>query len=348
MTTTAIRDEFDLVIGVDTHKQTHTAAVVGTATGAHHGTHTVVATPTGYRELLGLIDGVEGRRVWAIEGCGSWGRGLYRWLDARGETVVEIERPKRPRRHMGVKDDGTDALRCAREALSQRHGCAPRAEGQRDVLAALYAVRRSALKAAVDAERQLLALANTAPESLAVKVRDRSTYMTVKTCATWRPTAHHDPAQRGIALAMHTLAQRITVLRAEVTALEREILAAVKAMRPDVLEIAGVGPIVAAVVLCAWSHPGRVRSDAAFAMLAGTAPIPASSGQTVRHRLNRQGDRQLNWAIHVTCCHRMRTDARTRRYVERRRAEGKTDREIRRCLKRYITRELFNALEKGA
>ena len=209
-------------------------------------------------------------------------------------------------------------------------------------------MRRSALKAAVDAERQLLALANTAPESLAVKVRDRSTYMTVKTCATWRPTAHHDPARRGVALAMHTLAERIIVLRAEVTALEREILAAVKAMRPDVLEIAGVGPIVAAVVLCAWSHPGRVRSDAAFAMLAGTAPIPASSGQTVRHRLNRQGDRQLNWAIHVTCCHRMRTDARTRRYVERRRAEGKTDREIRRCLKRYITRELFNALEKGA
>ncbi len=119
-----------------------------------------------------------------------------------------------------------------------------------------------------------------------------------------------------------------------------------KAWRPDLLELYGVGPIVAATVLCAWSHPGRCRNDGAFAALAGVAPIPASSGLTTRHRLSRFGDRQLNQAIHTIALHRMRHDPTTRAYIERRRGEGKTDREIRRCLKRYIARQLYRQLQE--
>jgi hypothetical protein len=120
----------------------------------------------------------------------------------------------------------------------------------------------------------------------------------------------------------------------------------VRAWRPDLLDTFGVGPVVAAVILCAWSHPGRCRNEAAFASLAGVAPIPASSGLTTRHRLNRCGDRQLNRALHTIALNRMRYDATTRAYVERRRADGRTDREIRRCLKRYIARQLYRQLEQ--
>lgn len=146
---------------------------------------------------------------------------------------------------------------------------------------------------------------------------------------------------------MRAVARRCTQLTVEAAEHEREILTIVRDWRPDLLDQRGVGPIVAANVLCAWSHEGRCRSEAAFASLSGTAPIPASSGLTVRHRLNRSGDRQLNRAIHVIVIARLRTDPATRAYAERRRREGKTNREIIRCLKRYVARQLFKQLERG-
>ena len=144
---------------------------------------------------------------------------------------------------------------------------------------------------------------------------------------------------------LRALGERSRGLRAEAREHERAILALVRAWRPDLLARFGVGPIVAARVLCAWSHPGRVRSAAAFAMLAGTAPVPASSGQTVRHRLNRFGDRRLNQALHVVVVHRLRLDPTTQAYAARRTAEGKTPKEIRRCLAHYVARQLFRQLE---
>jgi transposase len=144
---------------------------------------------------------------------------------------------------------------------------------------------------------------------------------------------------------LHDLAGRIRFLEAEALGHEQAIRALVRTWRPDLLELTGVGAIVAATVLTAWSHPGRCRDDAAFAMLAGAAPIPASSGRTVRYRLNRSGDRQLNRALHTVVLTRLQRDARTRAYADRRRAEGRTDREIKRCLKRYIARELYRRLE---
>ena len=144
---------------------------------------------------------------------------------------------------------------------------------------------------------------------------------------------------------LHDLAHRIRFLEAEALGHEQAIRAIVRSWRPDLLDLTGVGPIVAATVLTTWSHPGRCRDDAAFAMLAGAAPIPASSGKTVRYRLNRSGDRQLNQALYTVALTRLRTDPATRAYAQRRRAQGKTNREIKRCLVRYVARQLYRLLE---
>lgn len=144
---------------------------------------------------------------------------------------------------------------------------------------------------------------------------------------------------------LRSLGRRILDLETETKEYERQLTEIVRSWRPELLEECGVGPVVAATVLCAWSHQGRFRSDSAFASLAGVSPIPASSGMTVRHRLNRRGDRQLNRVLHVVVINRIRHDKATQAYVERRRAEGKTDREIKRCLKRYVARQLFRQLE---
>ena len=144
---------------------------------------------------------------------------------------------------------------------------------------------------------------------------------------------------------LKAIARRVRSLEDEAAEHEKAIRTIIVSWRPDLLALTGVGPIVAATVLAAWSHAGRCRNDAAFAMLAGTAPIPASSGKTVRHRLNRSGDRQLNRAVYTIVLTRLRLDPATRAYAERRRAQGKTDREIRRCLGRYVARQLYRQLE---
>ena len=167
----------------------------------------------------------------------------------------------------------------------------------------------------------------------------------LKICSRLRVNPSWDLATRETAQVLRCLARRALLLADEAREHQTAILAIVRSWRPDILNNCGIGPNVAATVLCAWSHPGRVRSEAAFAMLAGTAPIPASSGQTTRYRLNRSGDRRLNEAIHTIVVTRMRVDPTTKTYVARRRNEGKTDREIKRCLKRYITRQIFRQLE---
>lgn len=338
-----IADIVDIVIGVDPHKHTHTAAIVAAATGKKLASRTVTADPSGFAALVEAADGHVGTRCWVIEGCGSWGRGLAAWLMARGEIVKEIDSPRRAARRMGKKDDDLDATRAAREALGRDDLAEPRCVGDRDALATLLVARRSAVGMASDTERQLQALASTCPEQLAQRLRGLKTHRLVTVCATWRPTG--DPAVVSIAQTMRTMARRIRDLRSEADAHEGRIQSLVKSWRPDLLELVGVGPIVAATALIVWSHPGRIRSEAAFAMLAGVAPIPASSGLITRHRLNRRGDRNFNSALHIVAIQRQRHDPRTRSYFDKRRVEGKTDREIRRCLKRYIARELFRVLE---
>jgi len=344
MNMNALADTVDTVIGVDPHKHTHTAAIVEAATGKKLAALTETADPVGFALLLDAANEYTGTRCWVIEGCGSWGRGLAAWLMAAGETVREIDSPRRPKRRMGKKSDEIDAIRAAREALGRDDLAKPRCTGNRDALAALLVARRSAVQMASDTERQLLALASGCPESLAGRLRGLKTQRIVTTCARWRPRG--DTADIVIAQAMRSLAQRARILRKEASTHEKQIEALVRSWRPDLLNLVGVGPIIAATALTVWSHPGRIRNEAAFAMLSGVAPIPASSGLTTRHRLNRRGDRQLNSAIHIVTIQRQRHDPRTQAYFEKRRAEGKTDREIRRCLKRYVAREFYKVLER--
>jgi transposase len=340
-----LADSVEVVIGVDTHKHTHTAAVVAAATGAVIQQVTVPATPAGYQQLLELAGRQSSRRIWAVESTGGYGAGLTRSLAAHHERVVELDRPKRAARRHGAKSDPLDATRAAREALGRDQLAQPRATGPRAALSVRLAARRSAVQAAGDAQRQLHALVVAAPDVLRERLRARSTRQLVAACARLRVHADWDVETSSTAATLRSLARRIRELTAEAADHRQAILGLVQAWRPDLLARAGVGPIVAATVLCAWSHPGRCRSDAAFAMLGGAAPIPASSGQTVRVRLNRSGDRQLNQALYTVVLTRLRTDPTTRAYAQRRRAQGKTNREIKRCLVRYVARQLYRLLE---
>ena len=340
-----LADLVELVIGVDTHKDTHTAAVVTAVSGAVVTQVTVPATPAGYRQLLKLADEQPGQRVWAVEGTGGYGAGLTRFLAAHQEQVVELDRPKRAARRHGAKSDPLDAIRAAREALGRQQLAQPRAAGQRAALSVRLAARRSAVQATTDAQRQLHALVVAAPDLLRGRLRGLTTPRLVATCGRLRMRADWDTETAATAASLRALARRIQLLNAEIAQHTQAITTLVRAWRPDLLTPTGVGPMVAAIVLCAWSHPGRCRTDAAFAMLGGAAPIPASSGQTVRVRLNRSGDRQLNQALHLVVLTRLRYDPATRAYAQRRRAEGKTNREIRRCLVRYVARQLYRLLE---
>lgn len=342
---TMLAETVDVVIGVDTHKHTHTAAVVIAATGAATDDLTVHTDPDGYAELVALADRHSGLRAWSIEGTGGYGAGLTRYLAERGELVIELDRPNRPARRNGAKSDPLDAMRAGREALAREHLAQPRAAGERAALAVLLAARRSAVDASTVAQLQLNSLMVAAPEIIRDRFRHQSTAVMITTAVRLRVNASWDVETHTYATVLRDLGRRIKIMQTEAAVHEKAILAVIKSWRPDLLDEQGVGPIVAATVLCAWSHPGRCRHEAAFANLAGVAPIPASSGLTIRHRLNRCGDRQLNRALHIVALSRLRYDPATRAYAERRRAQGKTDREIKRCLKRYIARQLFKLLE---
>lgn len=341
---TILAELVDVVIGVDTHKETHTAVPV-MATGVALEAIEVSADPTGFDQAFTVAVAAGQRRAWAIEGCGSWGRGMARWLSACGEWVIEVEQPARPKRRMGRKNDVIDAERAARETLRSDVHAMPKADGVRDIIAAAQLARDSAVQAATDAERQLLALANTSPETIAARLRGKTTKNTVQACASWQPARFSDPTETAIAATMRTLARRVITLRREADEHYEVLATHVANWRPELLEQTGIGPVVAATVLLAWSHPGRVRSAGAFCMLAGTAPIPASSGQTDRQRLNRHGDRQLNRAINTIALTRLRWHEPSKAYAARRTSDGKSRRDIRRCLNNYIARELYQLLE---
>lgn len=345
---TSLQDIAEVVIGVDTHVHTHSAAAVDARTGGVLAGVTVAADAGGYRELLGFAGEHAGLRAWAIEGTGGHGAGLARLLAGRSELVVELDRPERAKRRNGAKSDPLDAVRAAREALSRARLGTPRSAGDRQALSVLQAARRSAVDAGTDAQRQLFSLVIAAPECLRQRFRGHKLPAMLCLAARLRISPRWDTETATTARVLRDLAQRAIALGAEAARHEKDILAIVRRWRPDLLTQFGVGPITAATILCAWSHPGRIRSEVAFAMLGAAAPIPADSGSgrtPVRFRLNRHGDRQLNRALHTIALARLRYDPATQAYARRRTAEGKTPREIKRCLKRYIARDLYRLLE---
>lgn len=262
--------------------------------------------------------------------------------------MVEIDRPKRPARRNGAKSDTLDAYRAAREALARNHLAQPRQRGTREAIRVLFCTREGAVRARSRAICHLKALIVSAPTQLRDQLNHHSGDALIERCARLRIMASHSVEHRATVRTLRSTARRIQMLSAEADDLEAELEILVADTAPELLAEPGVGAISAAQVLNAWSHPGRLHSEAAFAMLSGSAPIPASSGQTIRHRLNRGGDRQLNRALHTIVLSRMRFHPETRAYVQRRTAEGRTPRDIKRCLKRYVARRLFRLLETTA
>jgi transposase len=340
-----LADDVAFVLGVDTHSDEHTLALVEAQSQRTRRFLTIAANRGGYRQALRLARRqAPGRRAWALEGTGSYGAGFARFLDERGECVLEVERPTRAGTQGRCKSDALDAERAARAVLAGAGGVAPRLDAKTEALRVLLVTRESAVAGSAAALNELRALIVTAPAQLRERLQGLPEAALIAACASLRPGAK-DGERVACSLALRSLARRVRQLRTEATTLERELAGRVERLAPQLLARHGVGPISAAVLLCAWSYRGRVCSEAAFARLAGAAPLPASSGKTVRHRLDRGGDRRLNRALHTIVLTLRRIDPTTRAYIARRVSEGKSTREAVRCLKRYLARSLFRLLE---
>jgi transposase len=341
-----VADELDYVVGVDTHRDEHVLAVVAAPLGTVVAQRTLAASAGGYGQALRFAQQqAAGARTWAVEGAGHYGAGLARYLSERGETVLEVGRSPRGERRLRGKDDKLDAVRAARAALASEPLPLPRSGERREALRLLLLARRGAVDVRREALVQLRSVIVTAPDRLREELRGLPLGRLLERCSRLRRSRTAAPDQLAVRLVLRTLARRIEAATVEADELEGEILAHVRALAPRLLEEPGVGPIVAAQLIVAWSHRGRVRSEAAFARLAGAAPLPASSGQTSRHRLSRGGDRQLNRALHTVVLHRRQHDPATRDYIARRTAEGKSRRDATRLLKRYLARRLYRLLQ---
>ena len=333
------------VIGIDPDRDRVTAAVVDTSTTGEQATAVFQTTRLGYDRLLKWADQhtQTADRAWSVEGTGSYGAGVTTYLAARGELVVEFNDPT-PTRD-GAKTDALDARRAARQVLGRPWPSVPRARGDRQALRVLETTRRGAQTARVAAICELKALVVTAPIDLRDQLRGLSTAALVSKCSAFRIRPAPINELTATKAAMRSVARRIRSLATEIVELKAPITELVTAVAPYLLDQYGIGPITAAQIYIAWSHPGRCRNEAAFARLAGVAPLEASSGQHTRHRLSRYGDRQLNQALHTIVITRARDCPKTRAYIAKRISQGKTTREARRCLKRYLARHLYRLLQ---
>lgn len=333
--------------GVDTHSGAHHAAVV-LMNGRRLADAEFPATAAGYAELLAWMRSFGRLHAVGVEGTGSYGAGLARHLRGEDVRVVEVNRPDRRQRRAKGKSDPLDAYAAAEAVLAGRATTVPKAgDGIVESIRALHLVRTGAIKARTACVNELKALIVTAPAELREQLPARSAAKLAEACARLRPAADlTDPAQ-GVKAALRRLAARHHTLTTEITDADAQLAVLVKQARPDLLAIRGVGVETAAQLLATCGdNPDRLHSEAAFASLCGVSPVPASSGKTKRHRLNRGGDRQANRALYMIVITRMGHDADTRAYVQRRTTEGLSTQEIIRCLKRYVARELHKILTR--
>lgn len=344
MPTIAQLEPVRVTVGVDTHKDTH-VGVAKDHLGRHLGETTIPTTPRGYRDLLAWAESHGEVEAWGIEGTGSYGAGLARFLRSEDQAVIEINRPDRKARRLKGKSDPVDAEAAARAVLSGEATALPKSGDDRvEMIRALRAARSSAVKARTQAINALKSLVVSAPADLREELRGLSATALVRTCSRLRPGAVTSPVAATKA-ALRSLAGRYEGLEAEIKILDPELVRLTTEVAPALVELFGVGTEVAGTLLVtAGDNPERLRSEAAFAHLCGVSPIQASSGKTVRHRLNRGGDRQANAALYRVVIVRLRYDPNTKNYVDRRTKEGKSKSEIIRCLKRYVAREIFAVL----
>ena len=333
--------EHEITGGVDTHIDTHTAAALD---GLGHllGHQRFPTTVAGYAQLLAWLTGWGPVVAVGIEGTGSYGAGLARHLTASGIRIVEVDHPDRRTRRKYGKSDPVDAVAAARAVQAGTATGTPKTrDGVVESIRALRVARNGAIKAHTAAINSLRQLVVTAPEELRAHLTGLGSKTLVATCARLRPGDLADPIQ-GVKAALRRLARRCQMLDGEITDADTDLTSLVARAAPSLVERFGVGTEVAGqLLITAGDNPSRLRSEASFAALCGVSPIAASSGRTNRHRLNRGGDRAANSALHRVVIVTMRYHPATRAYVERRTAEGLSKREIIRCLKRYVARELL-------
>ena len=331
--------------GVDTHRRTHTAVALDTA-GSRLGAATFPATGAGYRGLYAFLAGFGPIEKVGVEGTSSYGAGLTDYLIARAVDVREVNVTDNAGRRRAGKSDPIDALAAARAVCSGKATARPKGcDGPVAALRALHLARRSAVEAHTDTIRQIKAMITTAPESVRAPLRELDARHLLTTLQNPGAGTRPDQAADATRLALAVLAERARFLEAQTAVLDEHINTLLPQINPALLAVKGVGPDTAArLLITAGQHPERIHSEAAFAKLCGTAPLEASSGETTRHRLNHGGDRQANAALWLIVRCRMSYDQRTKTYVEQRTRQGKTKKEIMRCLKRYIAREIYHAL----
>lgn len=331
--------------GVDTHKDLHVAVVVD-VTGRIVDTAAFAATTAGYRKLVGWMRSFGQVARVGVEGTGSYGAGLARHLSSQGVGVVEVNRPDRQARRRRGKSDTVDAEAAARAALNGEATVVPKSgEGIVESIRVLRVAFCSARDSRTRVSNQIRDLVITAPDGLRAELGELPSAERAWRVARFRTGG--DPAEplEGLRVALRVLGRRYVALSEEMADLETTIDALTARANPALRGVKGVGPDTAAILLvAAGDNPDRLISDSAFAALCGASPIEASSGKTTRHRLNRGGNRQANHALWRVVMVRLTCDPDTKAYAARRRAEGKTDRDIMRCLKRYVAREVFGHL----
>jgi len=340
-------DETSVIGGVDCHLATHHAVALD-RDGRRLGDHEFRTTQVGYGQLLRWFQGFGVVAAVGVESTSSYGAGLTRFLIGAGLKVIEINQPHRHLRYRRGKTDAIDAEGAARKVLSGEATAIPKdTTGIIESIRQLHLVRASAIKARSAALAQLGDLLATAPAELREALSCKTLRGQAGLCARLRPDVARliDPLQAA-KLAVRTVSQRILALDAEITSVEQHLKVLVAATAPRTIARLGIGTISAAQLLVsAGQNLDRLHSEAAFAHLCGAAPVPASSGKTTRHRLNYGGDRQANAALHRIAVVRLRYCERTRAYAARRTTEGRSKREILRCIKRYIAREVFHSLQ---
>ena len=338
----------EVIIGVDTHRDQHVSVAID-GRGVRLGERHVPTTMRGYEELERWSRGLGEIRAFGIEGTGSYGAGVARFLAGRGHTVIEVNRPDRSIRYRKGKSDPTDAETAARGVLAGVADATPKSgEGEVEMIRMLKSAKDSAVKARTQAANQMKALVVTAPTELRETLDGLTTSTLARRCRNFR-LSRLDDTKTAAKYALRSLARRYRRLSDELRGLELEIGRLTRSVAPSLVDAFGVGPDTAATLLiAAGSNPDRLRSEAAFASLCGVNPIPASSGRTNRHRLNRSGDRQANAALYRIVLVRLSHDPRTQAYMRRRIAEGMTKRDVIRCLKRYVAREVYSTIRKPA
>ncbi len=336
----------DVVGGVDTHKDIHVAAVIDTQ-GRILGTASFVVSERGYGQLLGWLRGHGRVTAVGVEGTGSWGAGLARHLTGADVSVVEVNRTNRQLRRQRGKSDPVDAEAAARAVLSgEATVVAKSADGLVECVRLLRVARRGALKARTVAVVQLRTVLDTSPETLRARFRGMSTATLVSTAARVRPGVVDEP-EAAAKMALASMGRRWLTADAEVRMLTAELSALVTTVAPTLCAKPGVGTDTAgALLVAAGDNAGRLHSDAAFAAICGASPVEASSGKVTRHRLNRGGNREANSALWRIVLVRLKCDPRTQAYLARRVADGRTKREVMRCLKRYVAREAYLAIRR--